>query len=560
MPGVVARHRERTNGGLWVLPSLLIPLIVAAVAWTFHVASKGDEVAPNVRFAGIDISGLAAADAAAEVGVREEEFLDTPVTIDLGERQVDLTAREIGFEYLYGDTVSAVIDARHGTGPWTEFVSWASTPFETVTVHDRYALNVTTARQRLSGEDFVLAGPVEPSLATDDESQIHVVPGTIGVGIDVDQVIDELVHADVADGSVEVTAAHVDLPPSVADADARTVADDLNEKTKSGLLAVVGDQTARLTPDQVRRHLVSTVHDGELQVTIDVPGLQEELESVFPEPIDGLVPPELGVIDGNVVVERAGTPPTVCCSAASVQRAADRYLEEGSGFYLLQTRPSDDPALVAWADGSAVKEVVSTFTTRHPCCEGRVTNIHTMADFMQGKYLAPGETLSMNEYVGPRTREKGYVGAGAIRSGYMTEEIGGGVSQFITTLFNAAFYGGLDLDSYQSHSIYFSRYPFGREATLSIPNPDLVITNNTDYPVLIWPTYDDTSITVTLYSTKNVDVAELGQRVTYRNQCRHSEIDRQRTFSDGLVLIDTIVANYRPGDGLDCQGRPIPKS
>jgi vancomycin resistance protein YoaR len=183
-----------------------------------------------------------------------------------------------------------------------------------------------------------------------------------------------------------------------------------------------------------------------------------------------------------------------------------------------------------------------------------------MADFMQGKYLIPGETLSMNEYVGPRTADKGYVAAGAIRGGYMTEELGGGVSQFITTLFNAAFYGGLDLDVYQSHSIYFSRYPFGREATLSNPNPDLQITNSTDYPVLIWPTYTDNSITVTLYSTKNVEVEELEQRVTRRNQCTHSEIDRQRTFSDGRVEVDTIVANYRPDDGLDCNGRPIPQS
>jgi vancomycin resistance protein YoaR len=127
-------------------------------------------------------------------------------------------------------------------------------------------------------------------------------------------------------------------------------------------------------------------------------------------------------------------------------------------------------------------------------------------------------------------------------------------------MFNAAFFGGLALDEYQSHSVYFSRYPFGREATLSNPWPDLVLTNSTDYPVLIWPTYDDTSITVTLYSTQHIDVVELDQRVTYRRQCRHSEIDRQRTYPDGRVVVDTIEANYRPGDGIDCNGKPIPRN
>lgn len=141
----------------------------------------------------------------------------------------------------------------------------------------------------------------------------------------------------------------------------------------------------------------------------------------------------------------------------------------------------------------------------------------------------------------------------------MTDEVGGGVSQFSTTMFNAAFFAGLDLDEYQSHSVYFSRYPYGREATLSMPGPDLVLTNSTDYPVLIWPTYDDTSITVSLYSTEHINVTEIDQRIYRRGQCRHSEIDRQRTYPNGHVTVDTIEADYRPADGIDCNGNPIPE-
>ena len=48
-------------------------------------------------------------------------------------------------------------------------------------------------------------------------------------------------------------------------------------------------------------------------------------------------------------------------------------------------------------------------------------------------------------------------------------EIGGGVSQFATTMFNAAFFAGLDIDEYQAHSEYFDRYPCGREATMGYP-------------------------------------------------------------------------------------------
>src|SRR5690606_41819913 len=67
------------------------------------------------------------------------------------------------------------------------------------------------------------------------------------------------------------------------------------------------------------------------------------------------------------------------------------------------------------------------------------------------------------------------------RSSDLVPTVGGGVSQFATTLFNAAFFAGFDFLDYQSHSIYFSRYPYGREATISWPAPDLKIQNTTDY-------------------------------------------------------------------------------
>lgn len=555
----MARHREDSNGWLWVLPSLLIPLLIAAFAWTTHVASEGDEIAPNVRFAGIDVSGLSTDDAAAEVEARRNEFLATPVIIDLGEREVVMSAEEAGYVYLFQDTLADVVAARHGNGIWSEFKLWVATPFEPITIRDHFALDVTKATERLIQEDFVLEDPIEPELTNSDASYMYVIPGTNGTGIDVASVVDDLADAEIAGGPVAIDATLVDVPPTVSDEAAREAALGLNEMTRPGFLAVVGDHTAQLSAGKMRNLLRSAVENGEISVSLDIEGLHDEIEAAFPEPIGQFVPPVLSVVDGTVEVETVGQPAPVCCAAESVETAADQYLAGGRTFYTLEPRPNDDPTAVAWADGSLITEPVAEFTTNHPCCESRVTNIQTMADFLRGKYLIPGETLSINDYVGPRTREKGYVSAGAIRSGYMTEELGGGVSQFITTLFNAAFFGGLDLDEYQSHSIYFSRYPYGREATLSMPGPDLVITNSTDHPVLIWPTYTDTSITVTLYSTKNVEVTELGQRISSRNQCTHSEIDRQRTFSDGRVEIDTIFANYRPGDGLDCSGNPIPQ-
>src|SRR3954453_15225184 len=61
--------------------------------------------------------------------------------------------------------------------------------------------------------------------------------------------------------------------------------------------------------------------------------------------------------------------------------------------------------------------------------------------------------------------------------------------------------GALGALGYQAHSVYISRYPFGREATISWQSPDLKLRDPTAYPVTVWPTYTDTSIRATLYAS-----------------------------------------------------------
>ncbi|HEY7824263.1 MAG TPA: peptidoglycan binding domain-containing protein, partial [Acidimicrobiia bacterium] len=206
----MARHRGHSNGWLWVLPSLVIPLVVSAIAWTTHVSSEGNEIAPNVKFTGVDLSGLSPDEAAAHVGWRETAFLDTPVTIELGEASITMSAREIGFDYLYSDTVAAIVSARHGDGVIDEFVSWVRTPFDPVTVSDRFTLDEDTARERLSAEEFVLESPVEPGL-TEEDGLITVAPGEPGTGIDIDRTIEALEVADIVSGPVTIEAQLTDV-------------------------------------------------------------------------------------------------------------------------------------------------------------------------------------------------------------------------------------------------------------------------------------------------------------------------------------------------------------
>lgn len=146
-----------------------------------------------------------------------------------------------------------------------------------------------------------------------------------------------------------------------------------------------------------------------------------------------------------------------------------------------------------------INRLVSQFTTRHPCCQPRVGNIHRIADRIDGVVVLPGETFSVNAHVGPRTPSKGFVPAPTIVLGEMNDTFGGGISQFATTLFNAVLDAGYVIVERQPHSYYFPRYPEGHEATLSYPKPDLVFTNDTRSGLLIKTEYTGTYIRVKLY-------------------------------------------------------------
>lgn len=148
---------------------------------------------------------------------------------------------------------------------------------------------------------------------------------------------------------------------------------------------------------------------------------------------------------------------------------------------------------------AGVDQLIGTFTTYHPCCAPRVTNIHRIAELVDGTVVEPGATFSLNDTAGERTRARGFVAAPAIVDGELEDQLGGGVSQFSTTLFNAAWFAGLDIRRHQPHSLYISRYPPGREATLDWRSIDQVIHNDTEAPFVIRARTTGTSVTVGIY-------------------------------------------------------------
>ncbi len=554
----VARHKAPSYGWLWGASAVALLLITAASAWTYHVSSEGSNIAGNVRFAGIDLSGLSIDQAELVVNDRARLLLDTPITVLTGGEPLVATAEELGFVYETSIVVDQAMVARHDASVLGVFLDWAKTPFNTIEIEDVIVFDSDAARELLvTTPEMIVSSPVEPTLTMDGANLLYVTGGSDGVSVDIDDLVMKLSDIDLERGPKTIEATQLVIHPGIDDTTAEATSERLNGLTAGGMEILVGSARRILTTAALRKHLRVQANDGQYHVEFDLTGLQTELESAFTDPVGPLEAPVMDIVDGDIVVVSVGEPPPVCCDPDSVRRTAEGILAGGTGPWILRSRASDDPRLAAWSDGSLIVDKVGEFTTPHSCCQSRVVNIQRFADIVRGAYLLPGEILSLNEHVGVRTRENGFVAAGAIRSGSLTAEIGGGVSQFATTIFNAAYFAGLDFETYRSHSLYFSRYPFGREATISNPTPDLVLSNTTEYPILIWTSYTDQSITVTMYSTQHIDVLELGQRVSRRARCTHVETDRLRTYPDGSVVIDTFEANYRPAEGIDCNGNRI---
>jgi len=150
-----------------------------------------------------------------------------------------------------------------------------------------------------------------------------------------------------------------------------------------------------------------------------------------------------------------------------------------------------------------IKHVISQFTTYFDCCQSRVTNIRRIAEIIDGVIVQPGESFELNEYVGQRTIKKGFVPAGALMFGEHVEDVGGGISQFATTTYNAIYWGALWIETHKPHSQYFSRYPEGIEATVSWKYPTLRFTNDYQTPVIIRASSTDTSVTVSILGDNN---------------------------------------------------------
>lgn len=505
----------------------------------------------NVQIEGMDVGGLTEEEIRSEVQRLSTAYADRALPLLTPTGTVSASAGELGFTLDVEANVSAALAAgQKGASP----IAWASSFFGENNLRAIMTFDEVVAQQFIEGIQEVVVQEATPARLELRDGAFVAVPGTPG---------EEMTHEDIR-AAVRQAAAERTLPevivvepssvaPEISAFNLQATADYVNAATERGLTVYVEGTIRDFLPAEVRSWLTVTPGNPPA-IGLDTAYVTEVIENRL---ANVAVPGQSGrfdVVDG-VPVALNTRPGRRCCAPNAGETALAALVAGNHEIALhLTDSPGTEGDLIA---ETGIRELVGEFTTYFTPGQARVTNIRRIAQLVQGAIIEPGQTWSVNSYVGRRTRDKGFVPAGVIYLGKFQQDVGGGVSQFATTLFNAAFFAGLDFGEYQAHSIYISRYPYGREATISYPHPDLHLINNTPYSMLLWPTSTEGSVTVQIYSTLHMTVVQSDQITEPEGQCTEVFTERTRTFADGTFTTDTVTAVYQPAEGLNCQGQPF---
>ena len=165
---------------------------------------------------------------------------------------------------------------------------------------------------------------------------------------------------------------------------------------------------------------------------------------------------------------------------------------------LLAIYPRVDSELLGNIQNEKIGKYVTSFNTSN---KGRTNNIYLATEAINNFVLFPGEIFSFNKVVGKRTAGKGYLPAPVILRGELAKDIGGGICQVSSTLFNVVDNAGLEVTQRSSHSKKVTYIPSGRDATVSWNGPDFVFKNKYNQPILIQSKTEGNKLTIEIYSS-----------------------------------------------------------
>lgn len=465
-------------------------------------ASAG-EVMGRVQVAEMELGGRTESEAYNALDTIEINRLSRLARFTVDGNEVELEPGYTGLNIDEDAAVSAAMAVGREGNFANQFLFWLTNIFSTTEIQLEGSLDDSAMEDIFDGWDTEVIGkPIQPGSVEIEDGQLVANYPRTGVGVDREQASQIVLETLLAEDSITADIPTETVEPLLTDADVDRALAEAQRMLAGPITLVYEDDQAVLDEGQLQQAFVSeTVTNSPPRI---VNSFDPEVIDTFLDPIRSEfeaepVDAEFRINDDNTVSVIPGENGTRIDEMETAERLYEASQTDSRTTTLPIVEGAEPEVTTEYLESLQVEHLVSQFTTYHDCCEPRVTNIQLMADAIDGTLVLPGETFSINEHVGERTVDNGFVPAPSIVGGEIVDTVGGGTSQFATTFYNAVFWGGYEDVEHKPHSYYFSRYPEGIEATLFWRSIDVKFRNNRDHAVLIDTRYSDTSITVRFF-------------------------------------------------------------
>lgn len=148
-------------------------------------------------------------------------------------------------------------------------------------------------------------------------------------------------------------------------------------------------------------------------------------------------------------------------------------------------------------------KVISTFSTRLlDTHKNRIYNLKLASSKINNYIVYPGTTFSFNKVVGKRDPAHGYKKARILIDGEKDEDIGGGICQLSSTLYNSVKKLNFIIVERHTHSGDVHYIPLGYDAAVNYSSMDFKFINIKSYPIKLTVSLKEGYLTVNVVKFK----------------------------------------------------------
>lgn len=272
---------------------------------------------------------------------------------------------------------------------------------------------------------------------------------------------------------------------------------------KNNLIIVKGKAGYIIKTEELKEKIyeqISNIHTN--YQTIEIPveykepepiNLQKIHEEIYKEPQDAyvqknptVVHPEVNGVDFKISVEEA-----------------EELLKEDKEEYTIPLKITKPKKTINNLGEEAFPDLLATFSTRFDGSNyNRNTNIKLAAKKVNGTVILPGEKFSFNTIVGSRTIEAGFKEGTAYVGGKVVPDVGGGVCQVSSTIYNTALLANMQIVERSNHMFTTGYVAASRDATVYYGSLDFVFKNSRKYPIKMVASANGGVCKVSIYGIK----------------------------------------------------------